>query len=104
MITGREQQGGDGSGSEAVTRLWHLQLQRDGRGVTVDLQGDSRDGECGGAPTALHIWMNHDSYPSDIRSPLQATLFFSSVPLPELSSRNIHLSINKKHLQLLSAV
>lgn len=29
-------------------------------GVTVALQGDSRD-VCGGAPTALHIWMTHVS-------------------------------------------
>lgn len=65
-----------------------------GRGVTVDLQGDSRDGVCGGAPAAPHIWMNHDSYPSDATSPT-LLLSFSATPWTQQQKYSSLYSLDK---------
>ncbi len=86
----RELQGGVGRESEVVAEFWHSQLHWVGRGVTVDLQGDSRDGVCGGAPLlCTYGWIMTHIPQMLVLSQRQP--FHFSAPLPELSSRNIHL-------------
>lgn len=50
-----------------------------GRGVTVDLQGDTGDRVLWGAPAAQHLRLTHDSRPTDIHSNL-FTLSLSATP------------------------
>lgn len=50
-----------------------------GRGVTVDLQGDTGDRVLWSAPAALHLRLTHDSRPADIHSNL-FTLSLSTTP------------------------
>lgn len=87
LITCGEQQGGDGSGSEVVTWLWHLQLHQGGGELLSICKGSSEE-ECVGAPPLLctYGWiMTHILQMLFLPHP--QSFYSLSLPLPELYSR-----------------